>query len=569
MQQRQLAPAVQQMIANNPALAQQAAIKAFEIQNQRNAIGYQGIDALTQNILRGIGMYGDMQQQEADSEFREKKFEHDKFVELRKLVLDGDMTYAQIDNMGKQGRLTDVTVDRLIALMPSDVRQGEAAAGMGEAQLDDFNESAPFRNDSRNLQLDQARATLHRTITMTPQMAEQMAAETSLTTEQVNELLESKPFRRAMEGVQLAQGEADVDATTTNTAAVAQGTEQSAELHPFKRRMAANAANMSDQEFSEWMLSHEYRQLKKQYELEMADAQIGNVRANTISTRDSNRRAQAHHPLDIMQAEENILGTRSSTRERDMLLLPRIDNLDANTRGMNASANTEERLLPSRLTAGRLGNLQTEQQTRSIEGQEDRAQARHPGEMDLQGLNIASARLALEDSAIKHTFLEQNLEAEYQNLLSRTGLQDAQASVLEAEARIAANPPAASPERWQKSVQEEMTSIEFNLNSRMQSISAMMGNDTLLKEMMRTNEGKDALLQMSIEQARISASLPKLSQLRITMAGGTYTTENEAWSALGTALGVAGGGKAPPAPPSTGGLSEDEHTFNVGGTVPK
>lgn len=564
----QIAPSVQQMIANQPALQAQMATRAFELQNQRNAQGYQNTDQIVQGLLRAMGMYGDMQQRKEDrataatnkaddNAFRDKKFDYDKTVGLEKLRLDGNLSDAQIAQMEANGELLREQADRLHQITPSEVRQRTSDADMSDAQFQEFKDSGHYRRAVEGFDLEQRGANVEGT---------------QVGTQATND---ANSRANAMQEFSLQQAEANVASTKAGTAATTGAEGRAAGLHPSQRTIANNAAMMSTQEFSEWMMSPDFRQQMKQLELDQRGANVENTRANTDSTRSKRWRDEDMAPLDRMQAEANILGTRSQTTARDMLLLPQRDNLNANTRGQNASANQSERLLPGQVTGQRLGNLQTEEQIRGMAGQEDRAQARHPGEMDLQWLGIASARLALEDSAIKHTFLKAGLEAEHQNLLSRTGLQDAQASVLEAQARIAKNPVAASPEKWQKSVQEEMTSIEFNFNSRIDSISTMLGNDTLLKEMMRTPQGKDALLSLTIEQARIMAALPKLSQLRITMADGTFTTENGAWSALGNALGAAGGGKLNPkplapqiTPPGGGGLT-DEETFNVGGTTPK
>jgi len=557
----QLAPSVQQMIAQQPALQAQMAQYAVEAANRRNAQAYQGIDQIGQNILKAMGMYGQMQEKKEaratdeqryqdelafrndeatykrwerqdaaalaeknrgeDLAFRDAKFEHEKYVQLEKLVLDGNMSAAQIDSMAKAGKLTDVQVERLIQMLPSDVRKGEAGADAAEAGNEEFKNS--------------------------------------------------EPYRRAMEEFSLQQAEANVASTQAGTAATTGAEGRAASMHPFQQRLAANAANMSDQEFSEWMMSKDFRDQKQQFELDQMDANIQGTHATTDSIQSKRWRDEDMAPLQRMQAQENILGTRSQTTARDMLLIPQMDSLNASTRAAVGSEDRSRAAHPIQLEGMRHDNMQRQEQIRSTRGQEDRTAQLHQGQMELQGINLSSARLALEGSAIKHTFLKEGLEAEHQNLLSRTGLQDAQASVLEAQARIAANPVAASPEKWQKSVQEEITTKEFNLTSRMDSISTMLGNDTLLKEMMRTPEGKDALLSLTIEQSRISAALPKLAQLRITMADGTFTTENDAWSALGTALGTAGGGKLNPkplapmiTPPPVGGLAKDEATFLEG-----
>ena len=370
-----LAPSVQQMIAQQPALQAQMAQFAVEAANRRNAQAYQGTDQIGQNILKAMGMYGEMQEKKADRAtdeqryqdelafrndeatykrwerqdaaalaqknrgedlaFRDAKFEHEKYVQLEKLVLDGNMSAAQIDSMAKAGKLTDVQVERLIQMLPSDVRKGEAGADAAEAGNEEFKNS--------------------------------------------------EPYRRAMEEFSLQQAEANVASTQAGTAATTGAEGRAASMHPFQQRLAANAANMSDQEFSEWMMSKDFRDQKQQFELDQMDANIQGTHATTDSIQSKRWRDEDMAPFELMQAQENILGTRSSTQERNMLLLPRRANIDANTRGLNAGANQSERLLPGQITAGRLGNLQTEEQIRGMAGQEERAQARHVGEMEQQG----------------------------------------------------------------------------------------------------------------------------------------------------------------------------------------
>ena len=362
----QIAPSVQQMIANQPALQAQMATRAFELQNQRNAQGYQNTDQIVQGLLRAMGMYGDMQQRKEDrataatnkaddNAFRDKKFDYDKTVGLEKLRLDGNLSDAQIAQMEANGELLREQADRLHQITPSEVRQRTSDADMSDAQFQEFKDSGHYRRAVEGFDLEQRGANVEGT---------------QVGTQATND---ANSRANAMQEFSLQQAEANVASTKAGTAATTGAEGRAAGLHPSQRTIANNAAMMSTQEFSEWMMSPDFRQQMKQLELDQRGANVENTRANTDSTRSKRWRDEDMAPLDRMQAVANVLGTRSQTTARDMLLLPQMDNLNANTRGQNASANQSERLLPGQVTGQRLGNLQTEEQIRGMAGQEDRA----------------------------------------------------------------------------------------------------------------------------------------------------------------------------------------------------
>lgn len=251
-----------------------------------------------------------------------------------------------------------------------------------------------------------------------------------------------------------------------------------------------------------------------------------------------NNREDARLAMDLANAAAQRGLTDAQTKTMLDTLGLKTDLLGAQVESVQAGTKGEQQrqAFGAQMQPGALDRQQTE-----VEGMKQGIQ--QAGDMFPTQLDMAQEQLGAAQA--QAPYVGEQAAANVAATQAGTALKEAQTKILWAEADAMGNPLPPEAEKWQKGIQEEFTGIQSNLNSSLQQISATLANQDVVKMMMTTDAGKEAVSEMVARQLKIMQQMEDMASLGRDLSKQTFATENEAWSYFGDARGRILGGEAP------------------------